>query len=78
MKIRPQRGMFTDSMALVEEIPPTLEEVTRFVSKSVLCEANPEDIKLERYFFDPRNGWDTHLVTWMGMAVAYTNADILE
>lgn len=87
MKIRAHRALLEDAMKTVQEIEPTKEAVYNFVLMHVAAEDHLNrmrflshykhaDIEVKPYHYDSRIGWDTHIVTLLGDAVAFTDGPI--
>lgn len=81
MKIRMHRTMLEDAMKTVAEIDGTRESIKDYIALalhypdalSVSPTIKPEDIEVKPYMYDSRIDWDTHIVTWKGQAVAFTD-----
>lgn len=80
MKLRQHRGGFEESMQTVIEIEPTKAAVLQAIKDLSLIgfptATNPDQVTVEPYTFgayndsyDPRNGWNTHIVTVEGWGV---------
>lgn len=76
MKIRRHSGDLDQSMETVREIEPTRWAVAQYIAAGLGVSVDPEGIEVRRQGRDDRIGWDTHLVTWNGAAVGYTNGPI--
>jgi hypothetical protein len=72
MKFREHRGNFDDSMDTVVEVA-SLEALAAHMENELKpfgVKIAPEDIQVEPYCgLDPRNGWNTHIVTARGYGV---------
>jgi hypothetical protein len=70
MKYREHRGGYTESMATVREIQPTVNAL------AVILRVPPSAIEIKPLCRDGRNGWDTHMVTVEGCAVGFTDGPV--
>lgn len=75
IKIRSHRGTLSESMKTVEGIEPTLAAVREYLS---LHEYGLGEIRVNPVGHDTRNGWDTHVVTMDGCAVAFTDGPLMD
>lgn len=62
MKVREHRGGFADSMATVAEIEPTKEALAKFISEREDRSVKTSHVKVSKYGFDNRIGWNTYIV----------------
>ena len=67
MKYRDHRGSLSASMQTV------VETIKEELEAHLVKELGPGKIKIEKYGFDPRIGWDTYIVTHNGRAVGFTD-----
>lgn len=73
MKFRRQHGGFAESMATTREMPSTVEALAG------LLKVPPGAIKVTPYGgIDPRNGWDTYLVSVNGCGVGFTDSAVTD
>jgi hypothetical protein len=70
IKFRGHRGTLDEAMKTVVELEPTLAALTAHLG------AKPKQVKVEKYMYDDRIGWDTHIVTVDGEAVGFTNGPV--
>ena len=81
MKIREHGALLKDSMDTVLEIDNSLNAVVEVINKSLSpynIIVTPDMVNIEKYYFDDRIDWDTHLVTIKGYGVfGMTNCDIV-
>ena len=71
MKYRDHRGGYRESMKTAREIEPTIDAL------AMILKAPPSTIEVKPYSgIDPRNGWDTHIVTMEGKAVGFTDGPV--
>jgi hypothetical protein len=78
MKIRMHRSSLQEALATIEEIEPTLEAVRAHVEAHGGVPILPAAIvRVERYGYDPRIDWDTHLVMYGKWPVAFTDGPVL-
>jgi hypothetical protein len=80
MKLRQHRGGFQESMETTIEIEPTkaalLQAITNSDMRGLPLDLTEDQVTVEPYTFgpyqsshDPRNGWNTHIVTLQGWGV---------
>ena len=65
MKLGEHRGMLSDSMETVIEIPATMDALKSAIDNSLqfIGIVNVKRIHVKHYCFDKRINWDTHIVT---------------
>ena len=85
MKIREHRGSLLEAMETVSEIEPTKMALVEFIRKAFshwpgYQLANLEGrVKVEKYRYDERIKWDTHIVTIEGYGVfGFTDGPLLD
>ena len=76
MKIRFHRGTLEEAMKTVVEIPATRKAVADRLTQDLGRPVLPKDLVISNYCRDDRIGWDTHLVSWKGQAVAFTDSPV--
>ena len=71
MKVREHRGGFEESMGRVVEISGSMESLVQEIRSKIgkWVEVNLETVKVEKYVYDSRNGWDTYIVSVLGYGV---------
>jgi len=81
MKFREHRGGYAESMATVIELPDRAALVAHVQKLLALYPGallvTNERLRVEKYIFDARNGWHTHIVTLDGYGVlGFTNGPV--
>jgi len=72
MKIREHRRILKDSMDTVLEIDNSLDSIVDVINKSLSpynIIVTPDMVNIEKYCYDYRIDWDTHLITIKGYGV---------
>ena len=71
MKVREHRGGFEESMGRVVEISGSMESLVQEIRSKIgkWVEVNLETVKVEKYVYDSRNGWDTYIISVLGYGV---------
>jgi hypothetical protein len=80
MKVREHRGGFEESMGTVVQIDGSMESLVQEISSKIWkwAEVNLETVKIEKYVYDDRNGWDTYIVSVLGYGVyGFSDGDIV-
>jgi hypothetical protein len=70
IKFREHRGTLAEAMETVIEVDASLAALAS------LLKVKPKQVKVEKYMYDDRIGWDTHIVTVDGEAVGFTNGPV--
>lgn len=83
MKIREHRSGFDESMATVQNIIPMRSFLAGYIHgkwfKNIKERISPEDVTIEPYGYDKRNGWDTYIVSVKGLGVfGFTDGPVHE
>jgi len=79
VNFRWHRGGLAESMETVVDFDGTREGLVVLLKLDALPwfpALAPEHVKVERYTYDDRIGWDTHIVTVGGTAVGFTDGAI--
>lgn len=71
MKVREHRGGFEESMGSVVQIDGSMESLVQEIRSKIgkWVEVNLETVKVEKYVYDSRNGWDTYIISVLGYGV---------
>lgn len=76
LKFRWQRGSLDDSMQTVVDFESFDDLVNILRSNGFLRDCQASDIAVKQYTYDERIGWDTHIVTYNGSAVGFTDGPV--
>lgn len=76
--VRAHRGAYTESMETAVQIPATMEAVLAYFKEQHPFVNYDQGIEVERYGDgeDPRNDWDTHIVTRGAQGIGFTSGPV--